>query len=121
MTPGVLSIVRPVAPRTVPLASGTVRSTAYLLPLAGPGDKLREMIEKVKSYAKEAGRDPAAIGIEGRVNAAGGTPEKWRETVSQWKALGATHVSVNTMKAGLARVADHVNAIRRFREAVSGA
>jgi probable F420-dependent oxidoreductase len=90
-------------------------------PLAEPGDKVREMIEKVKSYAREAGRDPSAIGIEGRVNAAGGTPEKWRETVSQWKALGATHVSVNTMKAGLARAADHVNAIRRFREAVSGA
>lgn len=90
-------------------------------PQAEPGEKLREMIEKVKAYAKEAGRDPAAIGIEGRVNAAGGTPEKWREIVSQWKALGATHVSINTMKAGLARVSDHVDAIRRFREAVSGA
>ncbi|HTM10936.1 MAG TPA: LLM class F420-dependent oxidoreductase [Verrucomicrobiae bacterium] len=90
-------------------------------PLAEPGEKLREMIEKMKGYAKDAGRDPASIGIEGRVNAAGGTPEKWREAVSQWKALGATHVSINTMKAGLAHVSDHVDAIRRFREAVSGA
>jgi probable F420-dependent oxidoreductase len=90
-------------------------------PLAEPGEKLREMIEKMKGYAKEAGRDPASIGIEGRVNAAGGTPEKWREAVSQWKSLGATHVSINTMKAGLAHVSDHVDAIRRFREAVSGA
>ncbi len=89
-------------------------------PLADAGDKVRAMIEKVRGYAKEAGRDPAAIGIEGRVSVAGGTPEKWREAVLQWKELGATHLSVNTMKAGLAGAAGHVDAIRRFRGAIAG-
>ena len=89
-------------------------------PLAEPGDKVRAMIEKVRGYAREAGRDPSAIGVEGRVSVAGGDPEKWRETALQWEALGATHLSVNTMKAGLAGAAGHVDAIRRFRSAIAG-
>ncbi|HEY1371670.1 MAG TPA: LLM class F420-dependent oxidoreductase [Candidatus Binatia bacterium] len=89
-------------------------------PLAEPGEKVRAMIEKVKGYAKEAGRDPTAIGIEGRVSIGGGDPEKWRAAVSAWKALGATHLSVNTMKAGLSGAAGHVDAIRRFRAAIAG-
>jgi probable F420-dependent oxidoreductase len=88
-------------------------------PLVEPGDKVRSMIEKIRSYAKEAGRDPAAIGIEGRVSAAGGSPDKWREAIAQWKELGATHISVNTMKAGLSTPAAHVDAIRRFRVATA--
>ncbi|HKA33183.1 MAG TPA: LLM class F420-dependent oxidoreductase, partial [Candidatus Binatia bacterium] len=67
-------------------------------PLAEPGDKVRAMIEKIRGYAKETGQDPSRIGIEGRVSVAGGDPDKWRAAVSAWKALGATHVSVNTMK-----------------------
>jgi len=90
-------------------------------PLADAGDKVRAMIEKVKAYAKEAGRDPSVIGIEGRVSIAGSNPDKWRESVAQWRALGATHVSVNTMKAQLTGAAGHVDAIRRFRDAVGGA
>jgi probable F420-dependent oxidoreductase len=89
-------------------------------PLAEPGDKVRAMIEKVRDYAREAGRDPSAIGIEGRVNVGGGDPDKWRAAVSAWKALGATHLSVNTMKAGLSGAAGHVDAIRRFRAAIAG-
>jgi probable F420-dependent oxidoreductase len=89
-------------------------------PLAEPGDKLRSMIEKIRSYAKEAGRDPAAIGIEGRVSVANGTPEKWREEIAKWKELGATHLSVSTMKAGLSTPAAHVDAIRRFKEVTAG-
>jgi probable F420-dependent oxidoreductase len=88
-------------------------------PLAEPREKLRAMIEKVKAYAKEAGRDPSAIGLEGRVTVANATPEKWLETISQWKELGATHLSVNTMKAGLFGAAAHVAAIRRFKETVA--
>jgi probable F420-dependent oxidoreductase len=87
-------------------------------PLVEAGDKLRSMIEKIKAYAKEAGRDPRTIGIEGRVGVAGGAPEKWAAAISQWKELGATHLSVNTMKAGLSGAAGHIDAIRRFKEAI---
>ena len=36
-------------------------------PLLGPDDKCRAAIEKIHSYAREAGRDPGLIGIEGRI------------------------------------------------------
>jgi probable F420-dependent oxidoreductase len=88
-------------------------------PLAEPGDKVRSMIERIHSYAKEAGRDPSAIGIEGRVSVADGSREKWLQAISQWKELGATHVSVNTMKAGFSTPSAHIDAIRRFREATA--
>ena len=88
-------------------------------PLAEPGDKVRSMIERIRSYAKEAGRDPSAIGIEGRVSVADGSREKWLQAISQWKELGATHVSVNTMKAGFSTPSAHIDAIRCFREATA--
>jgi len=88
-------------------------------PLAEPGDKARSMIERIRSCAKEAGRDPSTIGVEGRVSVANGSPEKWREGVAQWKDLGATYLSVNTMKAGLSTPSAHIDAIRSFKVATA--
>lgn len=86
--------------------------------LLEPDDKLSSIIQKIRAYAKEAGRDPSVIGIEGRVALAGGSPEKWAAAISRWKELGATHLSLNTMKAGLSGAAAHIDAIRRFKEAI---
>jgi hypothetical protein len=77
-------------------------------------------VERLREYAREAGRDPSGIGIEGRLSIAATKPDDWVQTVEQWKALGATHLTVNTMNAGLATPQDHIDAIRRFREAIAG-
>ncbi|MGQ0549718.1 MAG: LLM class F420-dependent oxidoreductase [Armatimonadota bacterium] len=78
----------------------------------------QELVERLRGYARAAGRDPAALGLEGRVAIGGGGPEEWRKSVEEWKALGATHLGVSTMRAGLATPAAHIDAIRRFRDAV---
>jgi probable F420-dependent oxidoreductase len=93
-------------------------------PLVGPDEKCREMIEKIRTYAREAGRNPDSIGIEGRITFGqdGGSKDsqqKWLEQLAAWKALGASHVSLNTMKAGLAGKA-HIEATRRFHQATAG-
>jgi probable F420-dependent oxidoreductase len=88
-------------------------------PQLEPGDKVRSMIETLRSYAKEAGRDPSTIGIEARLTIANRSPEEWARMASQWKELGATHLSVNTMKAGVTTPSGHIEAIRRFKEAVA--
>jgi probable F420-dependent oxidoreductase len=88
-------------------------------PQLEPGDKVRSMIETLRSYAKEAGRDPSTIGIEARLAIANRSPEEWARMASQWKELGATHLSVNTMKAGVTTPSGHIEAIRRFKEAVA--
>lgn len=83
-------------------------------PLMNPDDKCRAAIEKVRSYAREAGRDPERIGIEGRISHGAGSEEAWRKELQAWKALGATHASFNTMKANLLSPRAHIEAIRRF-------
>jgi alkanesulfonate monooxygenase SsuD/methylene tetrahydromethanopterin reductase-like flavin-dependent oxidoreductase (luciferase family) len=90
-------------------------------PLVGPDERCRGMIETICSYAKEAGRDPSAIGIEGRIGYGQGSAQAWLKELEAWKKLGATHVSLNTMKAGLGTPAAHIDAIRRFQVATTAA
>ncbi len=88
-------------------------------PLLGPNDKCRAALESIKDYAREAGRDPTAIGIEGRITFGEGSAEDWMKDIDSWKKLGATHLTFNTMKAGLKTPADHIEAIRRFKAATT--
>jgi probable F420-dependent oxidoreductase len=87
------------------------------MPQGSPDDRLLAMIERVRSYASDAGRDPAEIGVDGRTTLHG-TPDDWVRQFAGWKEVGATHISVNTMAAGLSTPDDHIDALRRFKEAV---
>jgi probable F420-dependent oxidoreductase len=89
-------------------------------PLLSPDEKCGAAIEKIRAHAKAAGRDPAKIGIEGRITPGDRPPEEWVKEITAWRNLGATHLSVNTMKAGLATPAAHIEAIRRFRQTTAG-
>jgi probable F420-dependent oxidoreductase len=88
-------------------------------PQLRPDETCQAAIEKVHSYAREAGRDPMSIGIEARIPISQGSAETWVKEIAQWKKLGATHLTVNTMKAGLRTPAEHIDAIRRFKEELS--
>jgi probable F420-dependent oxidoreductase len=90
-------------------------------PLMGPDEKCRQMIEKIRSLAKDAGRNPDAIGVEGRVSFGSGLPEAWSKELQAWQSLGATHVSLNTMKAGLNSPSAHIEAMRRFSKVMAQA
>jgi probable F420-dependent oxidoreductase len=79
-----------------------------------PGDEARETLERLRRYALEAGRDPAAIGIEGRISAGQHSLDDWRQAAEAWRELGATHLSFNTMGSGYTSPAQHIDAIRRF-------
>jgi probable F420-dependent oxidoreductase len=87
-------------------------------PQFGPDEKGRETIARVHQYAREAGRDPSAIGMEARINISDGNPEFWVERAGAWEELGATHISVNTMRAALGSPEAHIKAIQRFKEVV---
>ena len=86
-------------------------------PQLPPDEKCRAAIEKIATYARDAGRDPKTIGIEGRMTINTESTQTWHRQIEAWKELGATHLSVNTMKAGFATPAAHIDAIRSFREA----
>ncbi|MSP96746.1 MAG: LLM class F420-dependent oxidoreductase [Betaproteobacteria bacterium] len=74
-----------------------------------------ELVARVHQYARDAGRDPAKIGIEGFVAHAGRSPDAWMRDAEGYRAAGATHVSFNTMYSGLKTPAEHIEAIRKFR------
>ena len=88
-------------------------------PLVGPDDKCRGLIDKIRGYAKEAGRNPDAIGIEGRVSYGQGSPDAWTKELQAWQQLGATHASFNTMKAGLNSPSAHIEALRHFSKVLA--
>ncbi len=83
-------------------------------------ERARAQIETMRGYAREAGRDPAAVGIHGFVRFHEGGPAEWANEVATWKEIGATDVSVDTMKAGFDSPQAHIDAIGRFKEAVAG-
>jgi probable F420-dependent oxidoreductase len=87
-------------------------------PQMQPGDDAKGTVERLQVFAKEAGRDPADIGMEPRINLGDGDPEFWQEQARVWEDMGATHVSVNTMRAGLNSPQDHINAIQQFKEVI---
>jgi hypothetical protein len=87
-------------------------------PQMAPGPQLDEARRIVTEAAAEAGRDPAGLGMEGRI--------RWQQdrdklaaAMRQWHDAGATHLSVNTMGAGLKTVDDHLAALATAAEAAS--
>ena len=116
-----LPVQRPIPVWMGGMSEAVIKRTARIadgwFPQFRPGDTARQTIERLYSYVREAGRQPADVGIEGRVGIAGSTPEQWAQAVEEWRRLGATHLGVNTMAAGLASPGDHINALRRFKEA----
>ncbi|HVC31497.1 MAG TPA: LLM class F420-dependent oxidoreductase [Steroidobacteraceae bacterium] len=103
-------------------AESVIKRTARLadgwFPQFRPGPDARETIARLHQYAREAGRDPASIGIEGRISAGTRAPDEWRAAAEEWRSLGATHLSFNTMGSGYTSPSQHIDAIRRFIQAM---
>ena len=91
-----------------------------LIPQFEPDSVGRERISRMREYAREAGRDPLSIGIDGFVYLENPFDADQAQRAAQaWVDAGATHLSVNTMNTGLKSPDQHIDAIRRFKEAVS--
>ena len=81
-------------------------------PWREPDDTMRAAIARVREYAAAAGRDPAALGFEPQLSLSQKrTPAEWHAFVDGWRAIGATHLCVNTMRCGFTTPAEHVAAI----------
>jgi probable F420-dependent oxidoreductase len=75
-------------------------------------------LERMRAWREAAGKDWGSYGIEARINAGTGTPDDWRAAYAEWKALGATHITVNTMNGGLRGPAEHIQRIREVKAAL---
>jgi probable F420-dependent oxidoreductase len=75
-------------------------------------------ISKIKRYLEQAGRDWSAIGIEARLWYGHKDRDKWNRYMEEWRKIGATHLTLNTMQSDLAGVDEHIAAMEHFAKAI---
>jgi probable F420-dependent oxidoreductase len=113
-----LPVQRPIPIWIGGTADAVLRRTARIgdgwFPMMPPNEAARITIERLRDYAREAGRDPDLIGIEARLGLKDGTPESWRAATEAWRNLGATHLSINTMGMGLSP-REHIEMIGKYQ------
>lgn len=81
-------------------------------------DRLKPEVDKLRGYVADAGRDPAAFGVDVRVSLRSTPPEAWTREVERWRGAGVSHLCLNTMNAGLSSPREHIEMIRRFKAEV---
>jgi len=81
------------------------------------GDEGAATLERLRAWVNEAGRDPDAFGVEGRINLLFTKEDAWDDTLRWWRDQRASHVSFNTMGVGLRTPDEHIDALQRFMDA----
>jgi probable F420-dependent oxidoreductase len=93
------------------------------LPVSAAEDAADE-IGRFHEMVREAGRDPAKVSVGNIVivdRAWNGKVRGWEEAVADteaWRKAGATHVSFHTTGADLKTPDDHIEFLRKIREAI---
>ena len=90
-----------------------------------PDDGARRDFEKLDRFVREAGRDPADVGVDAWVSMGQGTPHDWRAEIVAWKQLGVSHITLNTAfdvghhhRIEGSTLPDHLQAIQSYVAAV---
>jgi probable F420-dependent oxidoreductase len=99
------------------------------MPNAYPPDHTAlEVMEKLRGLTRAEGRNPNAVGIEVWTSCGTGKPADWRKEVAFWKSAGASHICLTTTfnrrhhhRVAGRTAADHLAAMRTYRDAVSDA
>jgi Luciferase-like monooxygenase len=116
------------AQRPIPIWIGGQSAPAYRrigrladgwFPQVPPGGQLDEARAIVSEAAIQAGRDPATLGMEGRVSWSSDGVDKVVDHIGRWRDAGATHVSINTMNAGLGAVESHLEVLAQIAAATA--
>jgi probable F420-dependent oxidoreductase len=106
--------------RPIPIWMGGSSPAAYRrmgrlsdgwFPQVRPGPDLEAARDMVRLGARDSGREPDALGMEGRISVSAGDLEAAERRAARWADQGATHVSVNTMGGGFGDVAGHIAAL----------
>jgi probable F420-dependent oxidoreductase len=108
--------------RPIPIWMGGASDAAYRrmgrladgwFPQVRPGDDLDHALDVIRTAASDAGRDPDAIGMEGRAAWSPEDPDRFVRQVQRWRDAGATHLGIDTMRLGLTTVDAHLAALAK--------
>jgi probable F420-dependent oxidoreductase len=101
-------------------AESALRRAARLgdgwMPASRKPEDAKPLVEQLDGYLRDAGRDRKNFGIDPWISIAGLPQDEWSKRVAGWRALGATHAAVDTMRAGFKSPQEHIEAIRAFRQ-----
>lgn len=118
----------PPVQRPIPIWLGAVADAALRrvgriadgwFPQVRPGGGLEAALDVIRGAADGVGRDPDAIGMEGRVEWASHDPDLVAKHAGRWRDSGATHLSVNTMHSGLRGADDHIAAVTELADVLT--
>jgi probable F420-dependent oxidoreductase len=96
------------------------------MPNAYPPDQTAlDTFAQLRRLTEAEGRDPASVGIEVWTSCGAGTEADWRREALFWKEAGASHLCLTTTfnrrhhhRIAGRSLADHLAALRRYRDAV---
>ena len=87
------------------------------MPHFRPGPEAQTTVDRLHGSVKEARRDPARFGIEGRMTLSQMPPAQWGPELAAWRGMrGITHLSVYTVGLGLKTPDEHVQMLQRFKK-----
>ncbi len=113
--------------RPIPIWIGGASDAAYRrigrladgwFPMVRPGDDLDRALDLIRTAAEAAGRDASTLGMEGRASWSPDDPDRFARQVERWRAVGATHISIDTMYTGQGDVDEHLAALGLAAELV---
>ena len=107
------AIVEKVLQRTARLADGW-------LPQFPADDEFRAVAERFWGYVDAAGRDRSTVGMDCPiVISRDDSPDRWVREMEAFAGLGATHVRVMTAGGGFRTPQEHLDAVLRWKAAVT--
>jgi probable F420-dependent oxidoreductase len=83
-----------------------------------PDHNAAATLERLRAAVRAAGRSSADVGIEARLSIRDVPMDQWADYAEAWRKLGATHLGINTMGAGLQSPSDHLAVLDRVRAAL---
>jgi len=82
-----------------------------------PDEAARNMAT-IRRYMADAGRASDEFGLDLWISVNQHGPDEWADLIARWREVGATHIAINTMRAGFETVDEHLAMVRRFKKVV---
>jgi hypothetical protein len=86
------------------------------MPQVQPGFGFEAAWKAIAAAAREAGRVPGELGLEGHVRARSEDLGRVSDRVARWRDAGAGAVAVNTLKSKARWPSEHLDVLRRTAE-----
>ncbi|MCG8650186.1 MAG: LLM class flavin-dependent oxidoreductase, partial [Pirellulales bacterium] len=81
-------------------------------------EKTEQRMDRAWGFLEAAGKKREDFGIDATIYAATDDVDQWLREAERWQSLGATHISFQTIGQGRTEWASHLEAIRKFKEAI---